>query len=156
MRDKIQTLHEIRTKWNELAQNVWDRFKVRVAMPRSIYYVENRGFLARVWSAPDRVEKLEINTKALQEENYQYLMEQILTHEFCHAFNRAKGNDDSHGDGWKLCMRLMGAYPSRCGEWPSDAAKRKQNNSPNSPNNPRQPGMRPVCSGGNLIDLDDY
>lgn len=156
MRDKIQTLHEIRTKWNELAQNVWDRFKVRVAMPRSIYYVENRGFLARVWSAPDRVEKLEINIKCLIPENWDYFINQTIIHEFAHCFNRAKGNDDSHGDGWKLCMRLMGAYPSRCGEWPSDAAKRKQNNNQNPSNNPRQPGMRPVCSGGNLIDLDDY
>jgi predicted SprT family Zn-dependent metalloprotease len=163
MRDKIKTLHEIRTKWSELAQNVYDRFKVRVGMPKQIYYVENRGFLARVWTLPTSVEKLEINSKCLLPENWDYFVKTTLTHEFAHAFNRAKGNEDSHGDGWKLCMRLLGVYPSRCGEWPSDAAKRNTNNNKNplnngqtGSNNPRQSGMRPVCSDRNLIDLGDY
>ncbi len=141
MRDKIHTLNEIRQKWMELARNVKDRFGNKVNLPEQIYYVENRSFLARVWSSPHRVGRLEINTKCLLPENWDYFMSQVIPHEFCHAWNAAKGNDDSHGEGWKLCMRLLGVYPSRCGSWPSDK---------------KVDGMRPVCHSRSLIDLSDY
>jgi predicted SprT family Zn-dependent metalloprotease len=140
MRDKIQTLHEIRTKWAELAQNVNNRFRVRVGMPKQIYYVENRGFLARVWTLPTSVEKLEINSKCLLPENWDYFVGQIIIHEFVHCWDAAKnGKSSGHGPSWQNLMRLLGATPDRCGSWPSD--KR---------------GMRPVCHANQLIDLDDY
>lgn len=139
---KVEFLAEIRQKWRELSQEIKKRFGDTVAMPEKIYYVSNTSYLARVWSSPSRVSKLEINEKALLAENYDYFMEFVLPHEWCHCWNAAKGNQDSHGPGWQTCMRLIGVYPSRCGSWPSDKVK--------------SGNLKPVCHSSNLIGLDDY
>ena len=136
---KVELLGKIREKWAELAADVQRRFKNKVNLPEKIYYVKNSSFLARVWSSPVRVGRLEINEKCLDPINQKYFFDVIIVHEFCHAWNAAKGNVDSHGPGWQTCMRLLGVYPSRCGSWPSD-----------------KKGMKPVCHNSNLIDLGDY
>lgn len=144
-KSKVEFLNEIRAEWQKLSTEVKKRFGDTVNMPEKIYYVNNTSFLARVWSSPSRVGKLEINEKALLPENYKYFCETIVPHEFAHAWNAARNNRDSHGPNWQTCMRLLGVYPSRCGSWPSD-----KNQNKNSGN------LSPVCNSRNLIDLGDY
>jgi predicted SprT family Zn-dependent metalloprotease len=140
MRDKIQTLNEIRRRWEELSLEVNKRFGNKVGLPEKIYYVENRSFLARVWSNSRKVEKLEINIKCLLPENWNYFINQVIKHEFVHCWDAAKnGKASGHGPPWKTLMSLLGAAPDRCGSWPSE--KR---------------GMQPICHTNNLISLDDY
>lgn len=129
-----------REKWAELSMDVWRRFKVRVGMPESIVFVSNSSFLAKVWSSPLHVEKLEINIKSLLPENESYFFKVTLVHEFVHCFDNAKnGKSSGHGPAWKTLMCVMGAKPERCGAWPTD-----------------RKGMKPVCNDTNLINLDDY
>ena len=139
---KIEFLVFVRKKWAEKVADVHKRFGIIVPTPKRIEYTTNRGFLARVTCSQIEVVLLEINEKCLLPENREHFLATTIPHEFAHAWNAAKGTGDGHGPNWQTCMRLLGVFPSRCGEWPSDKS--------------RQKGMRPVCSNSNLIDLNAY